>query len=142
MLDLPLADLKQQQSLSLRDILASKPRQSKDTIILLSFFEPNCPWCYRQMKVFNKLESSCPQRVQPVLVGINGDARALRKELRKAKVKFPALKASKELMNIFSVPATPWTVMINTDGQPITTVRGYIPLEDLSEVFKCGYKFS
>ena len=111
-------------------------KKSSILFILLSFFEPNCPWCYRQMKVFNKLDSSCGKHIQPVVVGINGNARALRKELRKAKVGFPALKASKELKSIFSVPATPWTLVIDADGQLLTSIRGYKPLEDFSDIFK------
>ena len=138
MLDLKLPDLQQKQSLSLREIVSSYPNktQPNETIIVLSFFEPNCPWCYRQMKVLNKIESSCNHQVQPVVVGINGDARALRKELRKAKVTFPALKANKALMEQFSVPATPWTLMIDGDGQVLTAIRGYMPLKDFADIFK------
>ena len=50
------------------------------------------------MKVFNRIETSCHQQIQPVVVGINGDIHALRKAIRKAKVNFPALKANKELI--------------------------------------------
>jgi thioredoxin-related protein len=146
LLDLELADLQEKQTLSLREIVSKEARAEapNNPIILLSFFEPNCPWCYRQMKVFNKIEASCHQHIQPVVVGINGDVRALRKEIRKAKVNFPALKASKELMQQLSVPATPWTLLIDADGRVVTTIRGYVPLKDFADVFRetCEFKHS
>ncbi len=140
LLDLKLLDLQEHRSLSLHDFLnktgsEDNKETSKEKIILLSFFEPNCPWCYRQMKVFNKLQDTCNHSIQPVMVGINGNAIALRKDLRKAKVHFPALKANKQLRQQFDVPATPWTLMIDAEGQLITTIRGYTPFKDFAEVF-------
>ena len=144
LLDLKLADLQQSQYVSLREIVNLHPINSEDTVILLSFFEPNCPWCYRQMKVFNRIEAACQHSVQPMVVGINGDARALRKEIRKAKVKFPALKANKQLMEQFSVPATPLTLVIDSGGEVLTAIRGYIPLKDFADLFKqeCDFEAS
>jgi len=104
-------------------------------VLLLSFFEPECRWCYRQMKVFNRLHADC-QAVTPVAVGIHGDTRSLRQELRRAQVEYPAVRANRSLISIVGeVPSTPWTVIVSSSGEIISTIQGYYPLEKWQSAF-------
>lgn len=128
LLDFHLPNIKEEGTLSLE--------QYRGKLLLLSFFEPNCRWCYRQMKVFNQVSKNCPHKIQPVAVGINGPTRKLRKEIRRAKVEFPALVATHELLNaVGKVPATPWTLVADQNGDLVTTLRGYMPAEKLNQLF-------
>ena len=92
------------------------------------------------MKVFNRIETSCHQQIQPVVVGINGDIHALRKAIRKARANFPVLKANKELMQFF-LSAIPLTLMMDANGLVITTIRGYVRLKEFADVFKYNCEF-
>lgn len=104
-------------------------------LLLLSFFEPDCRWCYRQMKVFNEIHNQC-QAIKPVAVGIRGDSRALRKEVRRAQVEYPAAEATSSLLAIVGeIPATPWTLVVNQKGEIIASVRGYYRQEQWQAAF-------
>jgi len=110
--------------------------QYRGKVLLMSFFEPDCSWCYRQMKAFNKLLETCHLHLQPIAVGIKGTPSELRHELRRAKVSYPAFIGSGELLDaVGKVPATPWTLVSDGDGTIITTLRGYIPLPKLTQAF-------
>lgn len=108
----------------------------KDKILLISFFEPNCKWCYKQMKVLNQLQESCKHSVQPVAVGVHGRRSELKQELRKAKVNYPAFIASDELLQATgAISSTPITLIISDKGEFIAPLTGYIPLKTLNEIF-------
>lgn len=110
--------------------------QYRGKVMLMSFFEPDCGWCYRQMKALNRLVESCPLHLQPVAVGIKGKAPELRQELRRAKFRYPAFAGTGKLLNaVGKVPATPWTLVTDGNGTILTTLRGYIPLEKLTQAF-------
>lgn len=128
LLEFSLPSLRQQETVELMAF--------KGKFMLMTFIEPECPWCHRQMKVLNILARDCSSGVQPIVVGINGNKLALRKELRKAKVNFPAFEASKQLREaVGDVPATPWTILADPNGKVVTTLRGYIKKEKLLAVF-------
>lgn len=129
LLDFHLPNIKEEGTLSLE--------QYRGKLLLLSFFEPNCRWCYRQMKVFNQVSRNCSHKIQPVAIGINGPAPKLRKEIRKAKVEFPALVATHELLSaVGKVPATPWTLVTDQNGNIVATLRGYMAAEKLNRLFE------
>lgn len=128
LLDFSLPDLQAQGDVDLS--------QYRGKVLLVSFFEPDCPWCFRQMKDFNRLVESCEHQLQPIAVGVNGNRQQLRKELRKAKVQFPGLKANRELIDaIGEVPATPWTLVADQRGKLVATLRGYHRLQSLGKIF-------
>lgn len=104
-------------------------------IVLMSFFEPECTWCYRQMKAFNRIQEHCDHSVQPIAVGINGKPQRLQKEIRKAKIQYPALQASSELLTqVGDIPATPWTLVTDTQGIILGHIRGYMPEPKLRKI--------
>ena len=108
----------------------------RDKVLLVSFFEPECPWCHRQMKVFNRVLTECSNLLQPLSVGINGSEQKLRPELRRAKVKYAAVKGTPELLKLTGeIPATPWTLIFGPKGQLLGTWQGYLKFEQIQEIF-------
>ncbi len=104
--------------------------------LLLSFFEPQCSWCQRQMRAFSELVEDCGERVQPLLVGINGRDDALREELRRAKVALPAGRANRQLLAVGGeVAATPTTLVFAPDGQQVARLQGYYSRQKFVSAF-------
>lgn len=126
------------QQLALPNLTGEGQTQLADfqgRLVLMSFFEPECSWCYRQMKVFNRIQSECAQQLQPLSVGVNGDSHRLRKELRRAKVRYPAVQATAQLMRLVgTVPATPWTLVFGPQGELLGKMQGYIRFEQMEEL--------
>lgn len=106
------------------------------TPTLLTFFEPECPWCARQMKDYGKLRDQCRHPLNTVLVGIHGNGQRLRMTLRRYRATdLPAFMATPQLLERTGpVPATPYTLVLNAEGQVVTTLRGYVPLSKLCQV--------
>lgn len=112
--------------------LAGRPQQ----VLMLTFFEPQCSWCQRQLRALGELAQSCDPQLQPVAVGINGREGALRRELRRARVRYPAVRASRELLRrVGDVPATPWTLLMDGSGTVLATLRGYVSAGRLAAAF-------
>lgn len=129
--DQPLNSLTENQMQSLKDFSGK--------ILLVSLFEPDCRWCLKQMKVLNRISQECTDALQPLAVGIHGQKTALKRELHRARVQFPALQASPSwLQSIGEVPATPWTLVVDTQGKLITTLRGYFEFEKIQNAFPQG----
>lgn len=104
--------------------------------LLVVLFEPDCTWCHKQMRVFNKVTRECNASLQPLAIGINGQKLALKKELRRSRVQFPALKASASWLEQFDdIPATPWNLVISEQGELIAQIRGYIEYERIQKAF-------
>ena len=120
----------------LRDKATIKIADFHGKIVLLSFFEPDCPWCYRQMKVFNHIKSECDETLQPLSVGIHGTDQKLKSELRRAKVQYPAVRGTPALIQLTGeINATPWTLIIGATGQILVTWRGYMKFEQIQALF-------
>lgn len=104
--------------------------------LLLSFFEPECPWCARQIRDLDAAQTQCAKPLPFVLVGVHGDRMALRMMLRRVKAEhLPAYVASPALLDALNgIPATPHTVILDTQSRPLARMRGYIPLEKLCEM--------
>ena len=100
--------------------------------ILMMFFEPECGWCLRQFKVLDKVQEDCKGAVRPVAVGINGSRQELLSEHRRINPDIPTYQASSGLLGaIGGVPATPYTVIADNEGQPLGWLRGYVTEEQL-----------
>jgi len=126
--EIQLPSLKSQATVSMADF--------RGKVVLLSFFEPNCPWCYRQMKVFNQIQSACDEILQPLSVGIHGTNQKLRSGLRRAKVQYPAVRGTPALIQLTGeINTTPWTLIFGPNGQLLATRRGHMEFEKIQELF-------
>lgn len=131
-----LASLDQLQLPSLSDNTIVSMADFRGKILLLSFFEPDCPWCYRQMKVFNQIQAQCSAQLQPLSVGVRGTDQKLRQELRRAKVRYRTARGTPALHQLVGhIPATPWTLIFDPQGQLLGTWRGYLKFEQVQELF-------
>ena len=99
---------------------------------LMMFFEPDCAWCFRQIKVLNKLSKHCAGDLNLVAVGMNGSRAELLKEYRRAKPEFPAYQISNKFLNAMGeVEGTPFSILADEKGRPLGWFRGYLPEEKL-----------
>ena len=111
--------------------LAGKP-------VALVFFEPDCSWCFRQVKVLKQLVKRCEDAFTPVALGIHGDRRRLKKELFKLKFPYPAYVASKQLVDeMDGIPATPIMLIADERGYFAQYFRGLTKAEAL-EPYLCS----
>ena len=136
-----LAVLDHVQLPSLTDDSSVSFKDFHGKFLLLNFFEPDCSWCYRQMKVFNQINTHCSRQLQPLSVGVHGDKRSLRQVLRRAKVSYPSALGTQELQQMVGgIPATPWTLIFGPEGQLLVKLRGYVKFEQLLASFPelCG----
>ncbi len=102
--------------------------------VLLIFFEPECNWCFRQVRDLNALGERCRTGFQPLAVGVNGNRSHLKEELRRLRPEFPAFEASPALLSALGgVPATPFALLGDANGDYLAWSRGYLPEEELHE---------
>lgn len=107
--------------------------------VLMVFFEPECTWCFRQVRAINALGKGCAGTFTALAVGVNGSRESLRKELRRLKPDFPAYQASAELMaSLGGVPATPLTLLGDTRGGYLSWLSGYAPEDRLADFMRTG----
>jgi len=104
--------------------------------VLMVFFEPECNWCFRQVRAVHALQERCPGNFQALAVGVNASRSGLKKELRRLRLDFPAFEASPALLESIGggVPATPFTLIGDATGAYLGWTRGYLP-EDALESF-------
>jgi thiol-disulfide isomerase/thioredoxin len=102
--------------------------------LLLTFFEPACSWCARQLRDLVELQQACDGGLQVVAVGVHGRKPALDQVLARsgARGRLTAALASPSLLSaIGGIPATPYTLIITPEGRFETLIRGYESLENL-----------
>lgn len=111
----------------LRDLLSSDAMELdliRGGVSVLMFFEPDCPYCFRQARVLNELQRECPD-LEPVAIGLNGDRRALQKEAARMRAEFPVLEIDERLQrDIGKVEATPLMLVGDRSGMLVTWLRG------------------
>jgi len=100
--------------------------------LLIMFFEPDCSWCYRQVKVLNTLSKTCDSDFSMVAVGVNGSRAELLKTYQKSKPKFPAYQISQQLQKVIGkIKATPFMLLVDGQGLPLSWFIGYLPKDKL-----------
>jgi thioredoxin-related protein len=124
LLDFRLGDIRSGEMRSLQEF------QGRRTFLV--FFEPDCPWCVKQMRALEELGQQCPERIQTVTAGVHGKLPEYRRLLRVAGTDQPAFMASNRLVAaIGGVTATPYTLFLDARGQPTHRLQGYIPAPEM-----------
>lgn len=126
--DYPLVDLAtgDQQQLTL----------NKSPSVIL-FFEPDCPWCFKQSKVFNRYLANCSAYVDIIGIGVNGNRQQLKKEAWRLKASFPLYMASAELLaSTGKITSTPLLLILNDSGTIIAHRRGYADFENFESLIQ------
>jgi thioredoxin-related protein len=113
---------------SLRTIEPIALNRYADKKLVLVFFEPECTWCARQIKMLEEINHFCGFAVQPVLIGTHGNRQALQAFLRRTQTQLPAFETSTALLKITGdVSSTPLTLIIDAHGAISEKIRGYSP---------------
>lgn len=114
---------------------------NKPSIMML--FEPDCSWCFKQAKVLNQLHATCPNQVNIIALGVNGDKQALKQQSWKMKLHFPAYMTSHDLLDVLGeIPATPMSLLSSSEGNYIGHLRGYVKLAPLKALLSTQLNIS
>jgi hypothetical protein len=118
-------------ALTLKSLLQPKVvalNEYKNKNIILSFFEPDCPWCFQQIMALEKLQARCADNAHIILIGVHATRGQLQQELRRIKTHLPAFEVNQRLLEITGpIVATPLTYFFNAAGMPSQVARGYAP---------------
>jgi hypothetical protein len=96
--------------------------------LIISYFEPECSWCYRQIKMLEVMHDQCGEKIQPLLIGTHGNRQELQAFLHRTHTHLPAFEASEALLKITGdTGATPLTLIIGAQGEITEKIRGYAP---------------
>jgi len=102
--------------------------------ILMSFFAPDCSWCFRQILAFNELSTGCSANLQVILIGTQGTRQELQQELRRSQTSLPAFLSSSALQQLIGpISATPVTLLFDPQGTQRAILKGYTPQSPLFE---------
>ena len=114
-------------SYPLRGLEASgvEARSLPADVDVLVLFEPECTWCFKQVRVLNRLQQQCAS-FRAAGVGVNGSRRALLAEVRRLRADFPLYEASQALLaDLGQIPGTPLMIYIDQSGQFENFSRGF-----------------
>ncbi|MCF2907106.1 redoxin family protein [Pseudoalteromonas sp. DL2-H2.2] len=104
--------------------------------VLMSFFMPNCRWCEKQHVALSNLVESCAG-VQPVMMGVNGNRRDLRRALKRKHNEFPAFLSSHAFTQALGAnPPVPMTLVFNHQGELVFYTQGYRSQQTLSSLLR------
>ncbi len=123
----------------LRDLLSNDAMELdvfRGGVSILLFFEPDCPYCFRQARVLNELQREC-RDVHPVAIGLNGDRRALLTEAARMRAEFPVLEIDERLRrDVGKVEGTPLMLVGDRSGMLVTWLRGLQSVDVLRALVK------
>ena len=135
-----LASLKQLNTNALNvqsPALKAATAKTKNVAKIAMIFQPNCSWCKKQSKSLNKVFQQCQSSININLVGTQGNARQLKKELKHYPQQIPAFLANRKfLRDIGGYQASPTTLFYNATGELIAKKRGFIPEDKLANALK------
>ncbi len=112
---------------NLRNIYNGEPFQlsAEKDWTLITVFEDQCNWCLKQMKSFNSIVARHPN-VQVLGAGKGDDRFKLMRWSAKANPSFKVIQLNQHLLELLgNPPATPFTFIVDSQGQLVASVRGY-----------------
>ncbi len=111
------------------------PENDKPTVVMI--YQPDCGWCKKQGEVLGKLKNEFSQSVNFSLVGTNGAARTLKRELKHYDKTMPAYLADKLfLRKTGGFQASPTLLIFSANGELLGKRRGFVALKRLKSVFR------
>lgn len=125
------ADVLGYQLRSLNNPSTESLAQYRGKTSVLMFFEPECPFCFKQAKILNQIQTECAD-FQAIGIGVNGNRQDLLDELRHLELTFPAYQINAALQaDVGKVEGTPMMIVANKLGQYHTHSYGYQQWETL-----------
>ena len=112
-----------------------KPSTQSAKYTVAMVFQPDCPWCKKQAVWLNKATERCADTLDIMLLGINGNVRELKRELKHYSRKIPAYKPNRKLfVDVGGIEASPTTLIFDDQGNLIAKRRGVIDGSTLTQV--------
>ena len=109
------------------------PENHKPTVVMI--FQPDCSWCKKQGEVLSKLKVEFGLSMNFSLVGTNGGAQSLKRELKHYDKTMPAYGASIHfLRRIGGFKASPTLLVFNENGELLGKRRGFVKAIKLRNV--------
>lgn len=126
----PLAQAKSLLSYTHIDLTNAEEIQLQSSthgVSALMFFEPECSWCFKQIKVINSYLSKHDDTINVIGLGVNGNRQQLKKESWRLRPEFPVYMADPQLLkDLGQVKATPLTLLLDNNGSVIAYNRGFL----------------
>lgn len=92
---------------------------------LMLFFEPDCPWCLKQIRLLNKLQENCAEP-EVVGIGLNSSFRILKRTVQQYRPTFPTFFADEHLLSdLGDVAGLPFIIYVNQAGHFVKYARGF-----------------
>lgn len=122
------------------------PRIDRDATVLLqapeagllfiTFFEPDCSWCLKQMQALDELQKNKMQ-YKVVAVGIQGSRFELKQWAARANTNLPIARITPQIGRQTGSPrVTPTTLVFDTKGNFVTKFVGFQAASDISKRIK------
>lgn len=103
---------------------------------LAMIFQPDCKWCKKQAATLALASHHCQSQLNVTIIGVKGDKRTLKKELRHYDEALPAYVSNRSfLRSIGGYQASPTTLIYDKNGKLVVNKRGFIEAEKLKQVF-------
>lgn len=129
-------DLLQYSLLDLNNGERVELEQYRDQPILIMLFQPECPYCGRQVAAIQEIKEECPA-ITPIAVGVNGSRQRLRQELVELDPDFTAYEASGDMnRDLGDIDGTPVMLLTDQEGLYQTHLFGYQNLDVLRQVMQ------
>ena len=85
-----------------------------------------------KITAFQVIGLSLALGVAAIAIGVNGNRSQLQEEVRRVRPEFPAYEASPDLIrSMGGVPATPFTLLGDANGEFVNWTRGYVKPSEL-----------
>lgn len=123
----------------LKPLLASQTTASLQTLaneqpLAVVFYQPDCPWCQKQMQQLVSYQQQCHHGFQSVFIGTQGKHRALLREVQSYQQQALSFAADSQFIRLLgAIPATPITLFIDQHGQLLSANRGLITAKLLAQ---------
>lgn len=129
-------DLLQYRLLDLNNGERVELEQYRAQPVLIMLFQPECPYCGRQVTAIQELREECPD-FTPIAVGVNGSRQRLRQELAELDPEFAAYEASGDMnRDLGDIDGTPVMLLTDQNGLYQTHLFGYQNLDVLRQVMQ------
>jgi len=100
--------------------------------VFISFFEPDCTWCLKQMRALHALVATDPAGYAAVAVGVGGPNSVLRQWALKVNTNLPLLRGTAEFQAaVGGITVTPYNLVFDTNGRYLTRGTGYLTVPQL-----------
>lgn len=112
------------KSITGEEVTLSKYTSDKDVTFLV-FFTTWCPWCTKQMEVFEKMSYENSKNISFVAITIEDDVKKISNKIKSIGVTFPVVLGGSDIAQFFKISGIPVTVILNSKREKIEQIIGF-----------------